>query len=215
LLSCRHKGSFGIPFRWCARHGAQRLDWRYSGSCGGFRKTWRCKSSTGPARGTVSRTARVSTARWNLKEAEGKALARRTGIAYEATAVGETANIFKARYLHGNCRRRCGGHKCEGRAHYPGRSARLPQASAAARWRDGCAEVSRGHSRWSNRPLKGRTREMDWAPDRSMGRGVADWEAERSSLARGGSGRNLRDNRDKATSPTARPGPTHEGPTWR
>ena len=198
----------------CARHGAQRLEWRYSGGCGGFRMTWRCKSSTGPARGTVSRTARVSIVRWNLKEAEGKALVRRTGIAYEATAVGEKASIFKARYLHGSCRRRCGGHKCEGRAHYPGRSARLPQASAAARWRDGCAEVSRGHSRWGNRPLKGRTCEMDWVPDRSMGSGVADREAERPSLAWGGSGRNLRDNRDKATSPAGRSGMTHEGPTW-
>ena len=33
------------------------------------------KSPTDPVRGTVSRTARVSTARWNLKEAAGKALA--------------------------------------------------------------------------------------------------------------------------------------------
>ena len=32
------------------------------------------KSNTGPARGTVSRTARVSTARWDLKEAAGKTL---------------------------------------------------------------------------------------------------------------------------------------------
>ena len=31
--------------------------------------TWRWKSSADPARGTASRTARVSTARWNLKEA--------------------------------------------------------------------------------------------------------------------------------------------------
>jgi len=37
--------------------------------------TWRWKSSTGPTGGTVSRTARVSIARWNLKEAAGKALA--------------------------------------------------------------------------------------------------------------------------------------------
>ena len=88
--------------------------------------TWRCKPSTGPARGTVSRTARVSTVRWNLKEAEGKALARRTGIAYEADAVGEKANIFKARYLHGSGGRRCGGYKCEGHASYPGRSVTLP-----------------------------------------------------------------------------------------
>ena len=34
--------------------------------------------------GTSSRTARVSIARWNLKEAEGKLPARGTRIAYEA-----------------------------------------------------------------------------------------------------------------------------------
>jgi len=38
--------------------------------------------------GTVSRTARVSVARRNLKEAEGKVLARRTEIAYEAVTSG-------------------------------------------------------------------------------------------------------------------------------
>lgn len=40
-----------------------------------------------------------STARWNLKEAVTKTLARRTEIAYEAVAAGEKANIFKARQL--------------------------------------------------------------------------------------------------------------------
>jgi len=38
--------------------------------------------------GTVSRTARVSVARRNLKEAAGKVPARRTEIAYEAGASG-------------------------------------------------------------------------------------------------------------------------------
>ena len=57
---------FVCVFSLCARQGAI---------------TWRCKSSTGPAAGTVSRTARVSIARWNLKEAAGKTLARRTEIA--------------------------------------------------------------------------------------------------------------------------------------
>jgi hypothetical protein len=109
--------------------------------------TWRRKSAIGPTRGTISRTARVSTARWNLKEAEGKALARRTEIAYEAVAVGEKSNIFKARYLYGNCGRRCGGHKCEGHVHYPGISGDLPLATTIVRWRDGLSEVSRGHSR--------------------------------------------------------------------
>ena len=109
--------------------------------------TWRCKSATGPTRGTVSRTARVSIARWNLKEAEGKALARRTEIAFEAVAVGEKSIILKARYLYGDCGRKCGGHKCEGRVHYPGRSDDLPLATTIVRWWDGLSEVSRGHSR--------------------------------------------------------------------
>ncbi len=39
-----------------------------------------CKSPTGLIGGTVSRTARVSVVRRNLKEAAGKTLARRTGI---------------------------------------------------------------------------------------------------------------------------------------
>ena len=108
-----------------------------------------------PARGTVSRTARVSTVRWDLKEAAGKALARRTGIAYKAVAVGKKANIFKARYLHGNCGRRCGGYKWEGRVHYPGRSECLPLAITVVRRWDGWAEVSRGHSSWVNHPMKG------------------------------------------------------------
>jgi hypothetical protein len=42
------------------------------------------KSSMGPTVGTISWTARVSVARLNLKEAAGKTLTRRKGIAYEA-----------------------------------------------------------------------------------------------------------------------------------
>ena len=38
--------------------------------------------------GTVSRTERVSTAKWNLKEAVSKPLARRTETAYEAAISG-------------------------------------------------------------------------------------------------------------------------------
>jgi hypothetical protein len=93
------------PFNLCARQGAP---------------TWRCKSSTGPTGGTVSRTARVSIARWNLKEAAGKALARRTGIAYEAAVADKKANIFKVRYLYGSHGRRCGGYKREGGCALPG-----------------------------------------------------------------------------------------------
>jgi hypothetical protein len=55
-----------------------------------------------------------------LKEAAGKALARRTGIAYEAVMLDEKANIFKVRYLYGKHGRRCGGHKREGGCALPG-----------------------------------------------------------------------------------------------
>jgi hypothetical protein len=47
--------------------------------------------------------------------------------------VGEKANIFKARYLHRNCGRICGGYKWEGHAHYPGRSDDLPLATVIER----------------------------------------------------------------------------------
>jgi len=58
--------------------------------------------------GTPSRTARVSTARWNLKEAEDKTPIRGTQILYEATVCGrgsvgsqtqrhpERAGVYKA-----------------------------------------------------------------------------------------------------------------------
>jgi hypothetical protein len=51
--------------------------------------------------------ARVSIARWNLKEAAGKALARRTENAYEACKLDEKANIFKVRYLYERFSRTC------------------------------------------------------------------------------------------------------------
>jgi len=49
----------------------------------------------GPTAGTISRTARVSVVRPNLKEAAGKTLARRREIAYEAVMLDKKANIFK------------------------------------------------------------------------------------------------------------------------
>jgi len=67
--------------------------------------------------GGASRTARMSIARWNMKEAEGKALARRTGTAYEADRVGKEVNIFEAQCLHRSCGFRCGWHKSGGRTH--------------------------------------------------------------------------------------------------
>ncbi len=73
-----------------------------------------------PTGGTISRTARVSIVRWNLKEAAGKALARRTEIAYEAVRLDEKAHIFKVQYLSGKLGCRCGGHKREGESAIPG-----------------------------------------------------------------------------------------------
>jgi hypothetical protein len=62
----------------------------------------------------------VSIARWNLKEAAGKTLARRTGIAYEACKLDEEASISKVQYLYGKLVRICGGHKREGESVLPG-----------------------------------------------------------------------------------------------
>ena len=56
----------------------------------------------------------MSIARWNLKEAAGKTLARRTETTYEALKLDEKANIFKVRYLYGKFGCKCGGHKREG-----------------------------------------------------------------------------------------------------
>jgi hypothetical protein len=77
--------------------------------------------------GTASRTARVSIARWNLKEAVRKILARRTEITYEAVSSGREGNYLQspiviredgAVYVAGVWE--------EGHAHYPGRSVGLP-----------------------------------------------------------------------------------------
>ena len=89
----------------CARQGASSREW---------------KSPVDPVGGTTSLTARVFTARWNLKEAAGKALARRTETAYEAVMLDKKANIFKVRYLYGEHGRICGRHKREGGSALPG-----------------------------------------------------------------------------------------------
>ena len=115
--------------------------------------------------GTASRTARVSIVRWDLKEAAGKIPARRTGIAYEAVPSGR-----EGQYLQSPIVIREGGAVDaagiweEGHAHYPGRSVNLPRATDVARRRDGLAEVSRGRTSWSNRPVKDRTRGVGQEP---------------------------------------------------
>jgi len=67
----------------------------------------------------------VFIARWNLKEAAGKALARRTETAYEACKQDEKAIIFKVQYLYGKLVRICGGHKREGESALPGEICQL------------------------------------------------------------------------------------------
>jgi hypothetical protein len=62
----------------------------------------------------------VPIVRWDLKEAGGKALARRTETTSEATKLDEEATIFKVRYLYGKLGRKCGGHKRESGSALPG-----------------------------------------------------------------------------------------------
>jgi hypothetical protein len=59
--------------------------------------------------GTPSRTARVSTARWNLKEAAGKPLPRGTRSAYEAADRGREGNGTQTRQSSGSIRSTCDG----------------------------------------------------------------------------------------------------------
>ena len=75
----------------------------------------------------------MSIARWNLKEAAGKALARRTEIAYEACKLDEKANVFKVRYLYGKLVRICGGHKREGGCALPGEVCNFAEEQLALR----------------------------------------------------------------------------------
>jgi hypothetical protein len=100
--------------------------------------------------GTVSRTARVSGATRNLKEAVSKVLARRTGIAYEAATSGrEGQYLLSPITIWEDVEVDAAGIWDEGHANYPGRSVNLPCATGVERCRDWLPEVSRGHS---NRP---------------------------------------------------------------
>jgi len=108
--------------------------------------------------GTDSRTARVSRATWNLKEAAGKVLARRTGIAYEAVTSGrEGKSLQSPIIIREGVIVDAAGIWDEGHAHYPGRSVNLPCATGIERCRDGLAEISRGHTSRHNQLTKGRT----------------------------------------------------------
>ena len=108
--------------------------------------------------GTASRTARVSTARWNLKEAAGKIPARRTEITYEAVPFGREGNYLQSPIvIREDGAVDVAGIWEEGHAHYPGRSENLPQATNTVRCWDGFSEVSRRHISWVNHSVKGRT----------------------------------------------------------
>src|SRR6056297_1658181 len=106
--------------------------------------------------GTVSRTARVSIARWSLKEAAGKIPARRTEIAYEAVPFGRGGQYLQSPIVirEGGAVNAAGIWE-EGRANYPGRSVSLPLATGTVRFRDGLAEVSRRHSSCPDQSVKG------------------------------------------------------------
>jgi len=106
--------------------------------------------------GTDSRTARVSVARRNLKEAAGKILARRTEIAYEAVISGREGIYLQSPItIQEGVAVDAAGMWDEGHANYPGRSVNLPCATDVERGRDGLAEVSRGHNSRSDQSMKG------------------------------------------------------------
>jgi hypothetical protein len=111
--------------------------------------------------GTVSRTARVSGVTRNLKEAAGKILARRTGIAYEAGSPGRGVKSLQSPItIQEGVTVYAAGIWDEGRAHYPGRSA-VPHLAKSSAGQTGnrltlcSAEVSRGHTSRTNQPAKG------------------------------------------------------------
>lgn len=90
----------------------------------------------------------MSIARWNLKEAAGKSLVRRTEIRYEANATAKGAYIPKAN----PCTEVAGVYLADisGKvsAHYPGRSLAVPMELGRLQSRDeAVGEVSRGHSK--------------------------------------------------------------------
>ena len=90
----------------------------------------------------------MSIARWNLKEAEGKTLVRRTEIRYEAAMRDEEANIFKVQNLHGAHSRISGGYKWGRECALPGEiSDRAIELAPLREGDDAVGEVSRYHSR--------------------------------------------------------------------
>jgi hypothetical protein len=112
--------------------------------------------------GTVSRTARVSGATRNLKEAAGKTLARRTGIAYEAGTSGRGGNTLQSPIIiREGVSVYAAGVWGEGHAHYPGRS-------AVPHW-----AFIRGRVVWRQMAFKfGRSQQRPYEPDSPTGKGL-------------------------------------------
>src|SRR5271154_3407163 len=108
--------------------------------------TWRVQVPLGASMtGTPSRTATVSTARWDRKEAVCEIPARGTRRALRRRLVGEGAKKPKAQCHPDQAAVYATGVWDERHASYPGRAAVLPTwARAAARRLTGTAEVSRG-----------------------------------------------------------------------
>ena len=84
--------------------------------------------------------------------------------------MGEKANIFKARCLHGNHGRRCGGHKRGGQCALPGEISGFAIKLARSQgWDEEAREVSRSHSR---PPREGRRTEQNtWNRNRALDEG--------------------------------------------
>lgn len=103
--------------------------------------------------GTISRTARVSGATRNLKEAAGKVPARRTETAYEAIASGREGKYLQSPItIQEGAGVDAAGVWDEGHAHYPGRSA-VPHW-AKSRGRETWRQVSFMFGRSQQRPYE-------------------------------------------------------------
>ena len=140
--------------------------------------------------GTTSRTARVSIARWNLKEAAGKIPARRTEITYEAVSSGREGNYLQSPIvIREDGAVDVAGVWEEGHAHYPGRSVDLLRARNIERCSDGSTEVSRRHSSWTNHHSEGLNAKRWTGAEVSMTIGVAEDRIEISGAMAKGSDR--------------------------
>jgi len=125
--------------------------------------------------GTISRTARVSGVTRNLKEAAGKPLARRTGIAYEADAFGqEGTNLQNPITIREGASVYAAGIWGEGHAHYPGRSVSLPVLPASRGvgmgWQKSAEAIRVGVTNRQRAEREVRTGALNFDDDRSSRR---------------------------------------------